>query len=185
MLNFKNYLIESTRDESIAQARKQFPDKKKFAWKGSPNIGWWADRNTVLFYHGTHHSRLSTILDSGLKAPTKGPTANWVSLALEPNTAFGYASMGGETAFRAAGSKAVHIPASERVVLVIKMPMSFIKKNMEKEFRGNIDDTRARLTDKSEYESWKGSDQEYYAMTELRFPKVVDPKFILGYMVKK
>jgi len=183
MDTFKQYLCES-RDDSIAQARANFPNVKKFVWKGNPKIGWWADRNTLLLYHGTHHSNLAGVLQSGIFAPKSGPTANWVSMALEPNTAFGYASMGGESGFRAAGAKAVSVPPKDRVVLVTKMPVSYVKKYIEKEFRGNVVYTRNRLTDKSEYEAWKKSDQEYYALTELRFPKIVDPKWIIGYMVK-
>lgn len=185
-MTFKEFLKENkNRDDIISQAREDFPNKKKYAWKGNPKIGWWADRNTVIFYHGTHFSRLSDILKNGLSAPTSGPTANWVSLALEPNTAFGYASMGGESSFRAAGSKAKHIPSNERVVLVLKIPMSVIKKNMEKEFRGNVPETRDKLTNKNRYDKFTGQDQEYYALTEIRFPKKIDPKWILGYMIKK
>lgn len=186
MIDFRTYLIEeASKEESIAKAKVDFPAKKKYAWAGNPKIGWWADRNSMILYHGTHHSNLSGILESGIFAPTSGPTANWVSMALEPNTAFGYASMGGESGFRAAGAKAISVPPKDRVVLVAKMPMSFIKKQMEKEFRGNMPETRNRLTDKSEYEAWTKSDQEYYALTEIRFPKKIDPKWIIGYMTKK
>jgi len=186
MYDFSDFLKEQTeRSEIISQAKDKFPSKKKFAWKGNPKIGWWADRNTLLMYHGTHYSNLLGILESGIFAPKSGPTAGWVSMALEPNTAFGYASMGGESGFRAAGAKAKSVPPSERIVLVSKMPVTWIKKNMETNFRGNIAYTRNRLTDKSEYEGWKNSDQEYYALTEIRFPKKVDPKWIIGYMVKK
>jgi len=185
-MSFKNFLLEqNNRNEAIAQAKEDFPKKKKFAWKGNPKIGWWADRNSLLVYHGTHYSNLSGILESGIFAPKTGPTANWVSMALEPNTAFGYASMGGESGFRAAGAKAKAIPPNERVVLVAKFPMSYVKKHMEKNFRGNMMSTRDQLTDKAKYDAFKKSDQEYYMLTEIRFPKKVDPKFILGYMIKK
>lgn len=174
----------SDRGQAIASAKENFPNRKKYRWEGNPTIGWWADKKNVIFYHGTHYSNLESMLKSGIRAPSSGPTAGWVSMALEPNTAFGYASMGGESGFRAAGAQAKAIPPAERVVLVAKIPMSFIKQHMEKDFRGNIQYTRNRLTDKSEYEAWKKSDQEYYAMTEIRFPKVLDPKYIIGYMVK-
>lgn len=185
MFTFSQFLTEQDkRMEIIAQAKKDFPSKKKFGWVGSPKIGWWADRKTVLFYHGTHYTNLLGILEGGIYAPTSGPTANWVSLALEPNTGFGYASMGGESGFRAAGASAKSVPPKERVVLVLKLPMSFIKQHMEKEFRGNVASTRNKLTDKAEYEAWTKTDQEYYALTELRFPKKIDPKYIIGYMIK-
>ena len=186
MKTFKEFIIENENRLSVLkQAKKEFPSKKQYAWNNNPKIGWWEDRKSVIFYHGTHYSRLLNILESGIKAPKSGPTANWVSMALEPHTAFGYASMGGESSFRAAGAKAKHIPSNERVVLVAKIPMSFIKSNMEKNFRGNIDSTKDNLTNKTKYDNWNKSDQEYYALTELRFPKKLDPKFIIGYMIKK
>lgn len=171
-MSFKEFLLE-----------RQM--KPQYKWNGNPKIGWWEDRKEIIFYHGTHKNNLESMLSTGIRAPSSGPTAGWVSLALEPNTAFGYASMGGESAFRAAGAKAIHIPAEDRVVLVLKMPVSYVKSHMEKNFRGNVDRTRNRLTDKTEYDSWRGSDQEYYALTEIRFPKVVEPKWIIGWMKKK
>lgn len=185
-MTFKDYIVEeNNRESALAKVKADFPDKKKFKWNGTPTIGWWADRQSLIMYHGTHYSNLSGILSSGIYAPKSGPTANWVSMALEPNTAFGYASMGGESGFRAAGAKAVTVPPSERVVLVAKFPISFVEKHMEKDYRGNVAYTRNRLIDKNEYDNWKKSDQEYYALTEIRFPKVVEPKYLIGYMVKK
>lgn len=185
MLSFTKYLSEAAnRADAIKEARAAHPDKKQYKWAGQPNIGWWADKQNVVFYHGTHYSNLLPMLKTGIRAPTSGPTAGWVSLALEPNTAHGYASMGGESGFRAAGAAARTVPPGERVVLVLKMPMSFIEQHMEKDFRGNVTETRDKLTNKAKYEAWKKSDQEYYALTELRFPKVVDPKFIIGFMAK-
>lgn len=159
--------------------------KPEYKWNGNPKIGWWEDRSNLIMYHGTHIKNLEGILEKGIFAPSSGPTANWVSMALEPNTSHGYASMGGESAFRAAGAKAQHIPDNERVVLVCKFPVSWIKQHMEKNFRGNVDSTRDKLTNKENYKNWKGSDQEYYALTEIRFPKHIDSEFIIGYMRKK
>lgn len=185
MISFReHYLLENNRKDLITQAKEKFPSKKKYKWNGNPKIGWWKDRNSIILYHGTNVNNLLGILESGIYAPKEGPTAGWVSLALEPNTSWGYASMGGESAFRAAGSKARHVPNEERIVFVMKFPVSYLEKHIEKDFRGNVVYTRNRLTDKSEYEAWKKSDQEYYAMTELRIPKHVDEKFIIGYMVK-
>jgi len=186
MLSFSAYLAEqyASRDQALKAAKQSFPDKKQYRWNPMPNIGWWADKNAVIFYHGTHFTNLEPMLAAGIKAPNHGPTAGWVSMALEPNTAHGYASMGGESGFRAAGAQARAVPPNERVVLVARIPLQYVQKYMEKEFRGNITYTRNRLVNPAEYAAWKKSDQEYYAMTEIRFPKVVDPRFIIGYMVK-
>jgi hypothetical protein len=50
---------------------------------------------------------------------------------------------------------------------------------------GNVEEYRDRLTNKDAYLSWKQqgkSDQEYYAITEIRIPKHLDAKYIKGIM---
>lgn len=160
-------------------------------WRGNPQIGWWEDQTPLILYHGTHQSKIQDILKSKLVAPTQGPTADWVSLALEPNTAFGYASMrGGESAFRAAGSKAINVPSHERAVLILSFPggkEQLLKLGMDQTVRGNDPQAREKLLNKNLYNKWKSmgkSDQEYYALTELRLPKQVDRKYIVGVMKK-
>jgi hypothetical protein len=162
-----------------------------------PKIGWWLDNDPVTFYHGTHESRLEGILKDGLHAPETGPTAGWVSLALEPNTALGYASMsGGEASFRAAGGKAKHVPIDERVCLVLQISQSYFRPKMAG-MRGNLQQQRDRLTNKEMYESWVKEksakfngeykdifDQEYYAACEIRLPKIVPAQFIKSSMKK-
>lgn len=160
-------------------------------WTKNPTIGWWLDQTpTTTFYHGTHSRNLEGIMKNGIYAPTSGPTANWVSLALEPNTAHGYASMsgaGGEAEFRASGSNVATTPHSERTVFVLELPQSYFLSLMAPAL-GNMDDTRDKLTNKSRYDKWANSgktDQEYYQITEIRLPKHVPAKYIVGYMKKK
>ncbi len=58
----------------------------------NPKIGWWLDQGkTLRFYHGTHIRNIDWVEKNGLLAPTEGSTAGWISLALEPHTAHGYA----------------------------------------------------------------------------------------------
>ena len=151
----------------------------------NPKIGWWLDQDPIIFYHGTHYSRLDDILKNGLKAPTEGPTAGWVSLALEPSTASGYASMhGGESSFRKAGEKAQHVPMQDRRILVIQIPKNYVLQHMAPA-RGNMDNERDKLTNEERYRKWAESgktDQEYYALTEIRLPKEVPGSFIKGWM---
>jgi len=149
----------------------------------NPSIGWWKDHDYLTMYHGTHESNLESIKKNGIKA---GPNS-WVSMTHDPNTAHGYASMsGGEANFRAAGSKARHVPHHERVVLIAKIPKKWAERHMDKNVRGNIDFAKNRLTDKTLYDTHVASgkpDHEYYATTELRFPSI--PKhFIVGYSRK-
>jgi hypothetical protein len=158
---------------------------------GSYKKGWWLDKDVITFFHGTHEKNLEFIEKNGIIAPTDGPTANWVSLALEPFTGHGYASMsgsGGESGFRKAGTKAVHVPDKERITFVIKMPKKTVLAKMA-DARGNMDKLRNRLSDKEEYDNLvtngRMADSEYYALTEIRFPKKVSPKYIKGYTYLK
>lgn len=178
----KEFIIETNDEKENILSSSNI---KELQWNGNPKIGWWEENSSLILYHGTHWSNIEYISKNGITAPNSGPTANWVSLALEPNTAFGYASMGGESGFRAAGAKAKTILPEDRIVLVLKLPMPYVKKFMETEFRGNVKETKTKLTNKTEYDSWKRSDQEYYALTELRFPKNVPSKYIVGFMRKK
>lgn len=169
---------------------------KLIPWNGFPEIGWWLDNDPVTFYHGTHEKNLEVIFSSGLKAPKTGPTAGMISLALEPNTAWGYSSMtGGEASFRAAGAQAVHVPNEERVVFVLKIPQKYFLSIMAPA-RGQVAAQKDLLTDRSLYENWvkdhtdkKGRynvafDQQYYASTEIRLPNKISSKFIVGYTRK-
>jgi hypothetical protein len=178
----KSFLEEIREGYLKEEQIRHHPNMKKFKWEPSPKIGWWKDRKSLILYHGTNYKNADSIFSNGISAPTSGHTANWVSLALEPNTAYGYASMsGGETTFR--NGKAIHVPGYERVIIVLKIPLTDILSNMDKSLRGNLD--KSILTDKEKYEKWKKSDQEYYAASELRFPKKVPKKYIYGYMIKK
>lgn len=174
MINFKQYLLE---------LKKSF---KKVSWNGNPKIGWWLDSDPITFYHGTHKNNLDLVEQNGILAPKEGSTANWISLALEPNTAFGYAAMsglGGETAFRSAGKKVKSTPPKERIVFILEIPKKYVLKNMASE-RGAMQSTKGKLTDKSIYDSFSGADSQYYALTEIRLPKRIEQKYIKGYMIK-
>ena len=159
---------------------------KEKSFDKNPKIGWWLDMDPIRFYHGTHIRNIEFVEQNGLLAPSTGSTAGWISLALEPHTAHGYASMsgaGGETAFRDAGSKAQITDKKERVVFIIEIPQKIVLSKMAKE-RGAMQSTKTRLVNREEFEAWTKSDQEYYALTEIRMPKVIDPKYIKGYMKK-
>ena len=172
MKTFKEFLLEG-------KIKKKSFDK-------NPTIGWWLDNDPIRFYHGTHIRNIEFVEKNGLIAPTEGSTAGWISLALEPNTAHGYASMsgaGGETAFRDAGTKAKVTDKKERVVFIIELPKKLVLSKMAKE-RGAMQNTKTKLVNKTEYDNWNKQDQEYYALTEIRMPDKIDPKYIKGYMSK-
>ena len=156
-------------------------------WNGNPKIGWWLDSDPVTFYHGTHIRNIDYISKHGLTAPTEGSTAGWVSLAIEPNTAFGYAAMsgaGGETTFRNAGARPVNTPKEERAVFVLRIPQKYFIPLMA-QMRGAVTEYKDKLTNKEKYENFKGSDAEYYLLTEIRLPHTVPAKFIKGVMQKR
>jgi hypothetical protein len=153
----------------------------------NPKIGWWKDHDHVTLYHGTHASRVDSIKKHGLKAPEHGPTKGNISMALEPHTAHGYASMhGGESSFRAAGAQAHHVPHHERAVMVYRVPRAWAEKHANQHLRGNTDDVRDNLTDREKYLAHKRAgktDHEHYAKTELRFSHLPN-EYLVGHMRK-
>lgn len=175
MKSFKQYLSENV----IPKIRAASAKFKK---------GWWLDKDVITFYHGTHKDNLPFIQKNGIVAPKTGSTAGWVSLALDPLTAHGYASMsgsGGETKFRTVGGKPVNVPHGDRITFVIRIPKSEVLSKMAPE-RGAMQSTANRLKDKDEYEklvkSGKMDDERYYQLTEIRWPNVVPKEYIIGYM---
>lgn len=162
--------------------------EKKLAWDGSPKIGWWEDQQVLRLYHGTNIKNVDSVMKNGLNR--KDPDTGMISLALEPNTAYGYASMsgsGGESAFRKAGTKVVHTPGHERAIFVLDIPMSWIKQHYDPNLSGNIGQARDHMKSKQKYVEWMkkyDDDQSYYAIAELRVKEAVPAKFIKGYMIK-
>jgi hypothetical protein len=175
-----------------------FESAKQVNLSSFPKIGWWLGRDPVIFYHGTHKRNLENILKSGIKAPTEGSTAGKVSLAIDPLTARGYASMsglGGEhkfKGFRNAGQAKnvqTHVPMEDRVILIIKLPRQYVQKIMNTEgfqARGHMSELVNRLDDPNEYQNLVVDggmpEQEYYARTEIRVPEV-KPQSVVGYAV--
>ena len=156
--------------------------ESQLQWNGNPKIGWWEDQDPIIVYHGTHKKHLESVLKDGLTR--KDPVTGFISLALEPNTAFGYAAMSGEAEFRAAGAKSVSVPPSDRVVFVFKIPKSWIMQHYDKNLSGNVGTAKKHMNSKEEYEKFKGNDNEYYSLAELRVNVPVPAKFITGYMKK-
>lgn len=179
-------LVQLTEQVDKNAVKEKFPQVKSVKWTPHPKVGWWQDRKSLIMFHGTHYSNLEGILSSGLYAPSSGPTAGWVSLAFDPNTAFGYASMsGGESSFRAAGAKAHTVPPNERLILVLKLDGSWAQQHMDPGLSGNMPEQRKRLENKDLYDNWNGQDSEYYQLSELRFPKMIPANMVLGYMLKR
>lgn len=176
---------------------KQFLTEKirKIPFVRLPKIGWWLDGEKITCYHGTHIRNIEWIEKNGLVPPEQGYTAGVVSLALEPNTSWGYASMsamGGESGrgikadkgskgFRDAGAGAKSTPQEERVVFVLEFPKKYL---MSKILPINYTSSDKKLNNRSEYDKWERTDQEYYAITELKFKGTVPAKYIKSYMTK-
>lgn len=179
MKSFRTYLLEKVEAQG---------GHKRLPWDKNPKIGWWKDHDHVTLYHGTHEKNVDSIAKHGLHAPSHGPTAGNISMALEPHTAHGYASMtGGESAFRAAGAQAQHVPHEHRAVMVYKVPRHFIEKHANPHLRGNTEDVKDHLTNREKYEKHAASgktDHEHYAKTELRFSHMPS-EYLVGHMKKK
>ena len=157
-------------------------EAKKLTWDENPNVGWWRDAKKLRLYHGTNIVNIESVSKTGLSK--MDPDTGMISLAIEPFTARGYASMyGGESDFRKAGRKAKHVPMNERAIFVFDIPMDWILKHYDPDLSGNMS-YKKRLEDKSEYDNFTGPDYSYYALTELRVNTPVPAKFIVGYMIK-
>lgn len=150
----------------------------------NPDIGWWKSHKHMTVYHGTHDKNVPHILKHGLNH--KDPTSGMISTTHDPHTAHGYASMsnaGGEHHFRKAGGKPRNTPHEERSVIKLKIPHHWAKKHMDTELRGNLNDTKKRMSDENRYKEHKASgkpDHEYYQTSEVRFKKEIPAKFIVG-----
>jgi hypothetical protein len=159
-------------------------DLQQIPWEGHPKIGWWGDKDTLRVYHGTHKNNIKHIAKDGISKPD--PDTGLISVAMEPNTAHGYASMsGGESSFRKSGHEAVHVPDEHRRVVVADIPKDWAHENMDHDLSGNIGQAKKHLSNKVHYDNWKNHDTEYYALGELRFKKPIPKEFIKGVMSKK
>lgn len=143
--------------------------------------GWLWDKDHVTVYHGTHKDNVDSIKQNGLNKPD--PKTGMISVTPDPNTAHGYAAMGGEHGFRQAGAKAVTVPHEDRRVVQLKIPKEWARKHMDHNLSGNIGDARKRMASKDEYTKWKTEnpgkkDHEYYQTAELRFKKPIPKAFI-------
>jgi hypothetical protein len=180
MKTFINFILE--------QSDGEIPFEKH------PQIGWWndKDRKYIDVYHGTHKKNLEGIKRNGISVPD--PRTGMISTSPDPNTAHAYAAMSsgerrGEHSFRKAGNRAVTTPEKDRVVFKFRIPMSWVRQNVDPNLRGNIGAAEGKMQDKSKYDEWKaknpkGRDSEYYSTSELRFSKPIPPSFYAGHSFK-
>ena len=193
-MRFKDFLYEKAppgKEEWIKANKARFKkrygkDYKKFLYGHAWNMtneqtGWLWDKDHITVYHGTHKRHVESIKKNGLNKPD--PKTGMISVAPDPHTAHGYAAMSGETDFRAAGSKAKHVPHEDRRVVKMRIPKTWAQKHMDQNLSGNIGNARERMKSKDAYSKWKKEnphlhDHEYYQTAELRFKKPIPPEFI-------
>lgn len=154
----------------------------KLPWNGNVQIGWWQDNKVLRMYHGTNLDFVPSIAKDGLNR--MDARTGMISLAFEPFTARAFAVMGGEARFLAAKAKAMVVSEDKRAVLVFDIPREFAFSYMDKNLHGNDTEHKKRLIDKSVYENWNSSDQQYYQLCELRLAKPLPPSMLVGYMIK-
>jgi hypothetical protein len=154
----------------------------KLPWNGSPAIGWWRDGSKLRVYHGTDLQHYDSIAKTGLDR--LDPKTGMISFALEPFTARAFSVMGGEARFLGAGAHAKTVPENKRITLVFDLPRAFVDAHEDPDLRGNDPEHKKRLQDEDEYRKFKGGDQQYYQLCELRVNAKVPAKYLVGYMVK-
>jgi hypothetical protein len=64
------------------------------------------------------------------------------------------------------------------------LPREFVFKVIDRDFRGNDPEHKERLIDKSVYENWNSSDQQYYQLCEMRLESIIPASMMVGYMIK-
>lgn len=180
MGKFLAFLTEKKGEQSHAD--------KEIPFEHDPKLGWHGDHDMVTVYHGTHKKNIHSVYTNGLDH--RDPTSGKISLALEPHTAHGYASMsaaGGEHHFRYSGGKARHTPHEDRVVFKLRVPRHWLNSNKDHDHHGNIGHARQHLLDHEHYKKLSQdkdhADHHYYAMTEFR-TEPVPSHFIVGHMHK-
>jgi hypothetical protein len=168
---------------------KELLNEDLIPFEKNPSIGWWADQDYVTVYHGTHDKNIPAILQNGLNRPD--PKTGMISVTSDPFTAHGYAAMsgaGGEAKFRVAGAKPVHVPDEDRSVIKMRLPIEWLKANMDPHLSGNIGQAKDHMQSKDEYVKWKQAnkpDYAYYQTSEFRLKKAIPTDFIVGIMKKK
>ena len=173
---------------------KEFIKESEIPFDKTTNHGWWNDPNKthIDLYHGTHEKHVKHLKKNGINVPD--PKTGMVSMTPDPYTAHGYAAMSsgerrGEASFRKAGNKAVTTPHENRAVTKFRVPMQWVRDNVDPNLKGNIGMAADRMNNKQNYDKWKTenpnkSDHEYYSTTELRFSKPIPPEFYVGYSKK-
>jgi len=151
-------------------------------WNGNAPIGWWQDNKVMRMYHGTNLDFVPSIAKEGLTR--LDAKTGMISFAFEPFTARAFAVMGGEARFLASKSKALVVPENKRAVLIFDLPREFVFKVIDRDFHGNDPEHKERLIDKSVYENWTRSDQQYYQLCEMRLESVIPASMMAGYMIK-
>ena len=160
----------------------------KLPWVHKPQIGWWRDQPFLIAYHGTHERNIDIIGKTGISKLDE--KTGMVSITFDPNTAHGYAAMsgaGGEANFHSS-AKPVHTPETDRAVIKMRLPLSFVLSNMNPDLRGNLPEQVLNLKEKSRYIAAKKkniTDGVYYQLSEIRLKVIIPPRYILGYMKKK
>lgn len=151
--------------------------------KGLPTIGWWMDNEIIPCYHGTFSHKYQSIQEKGL---------------LPGSTGFGYVSPSYHTAatFAIWGLHGIdyHVGRSFSVPLQLYQPNCYcvIHFGIPRDFmqehavrRDPREGTYFRprppvLEDRKLFESFRGSPEEYYSMSECKFACTVPPEYIVG-----
>ena len=147
----------------LNQARIQ---AEKLPWPKNPSLGWIGDNKYVPAFYGVSASKLKPIFKNGIMTSPDGYTL----VSCDPYTARTHSWM------REGILSESEIFQNDTVVLHLKLPRNRVDIQNSK-----WDDPCGRLNDRKIYESWQGSDSEYYACINWYVPHDISPEFIRGY----
>lgn len=151
--------------------------------KGLPPVSWWMDNEVIPCYHGTFATKIMSIQEKGLLPGSSG----LCYITPDYSTAATFAIWGEEGIDyhldRNFQTKLRLHPPNHYAVVHFAIPRDFIQEHgiyrtKPSTLFPNL--TPPRLADRGLYDSFSGTDAEYYRDSECKFTCMVPPEYIVG-----
>lgn len=149
--------------------------------QGLPATGWWLDNDPIHCYHGTFSPKLPNIFEKGLIPGSSGLC--YVSPSYSTAATF---SQWGAEGIDAHISRTFRdglkiYPANHYAVVHFNLPRSFIEQHgiYRRERDRWLPKLKIpKLAERSLYDAFTGSDEEYYYMQEVKFDRPLPAEWI-------